>query len=706
MKLFSAKTNIIFFLLCLFVCSYSLAGWKFGKFDGRKNYKLTIPDSEGVPVTFRLTGGGWGEVDGPDFEQIILYDTTENSIFRITTRGKGTETSIGNITVEGSLFAIIARTTDLRENISIGGMLAAIQLDDAIEGGIITIGEPVGTYASDANFGVLMKFDEVDSLVIDSFSPIRTLIATEWLNSSSEIYAPSIGTLQITGSKKRDIPGDFEASLFLGEISSSSNSYYAETKIIQDTNSIPDGNSVPDANAIEDTNSIPDTNSLQPSAGLLYARIPGSVGSCEWNIAGNVKTIRVNSGANDWMLNIQGDSQTITVNSDANNCALNINGNARNIRINGDANDLILNIYGDVNALRLNDINNSDVNVAGSIYLLRAAGWFDSNMEVGADVINGVIKQLHGTVNIGGNAKNFTICEPMAVSAPNSVEPIGTFSVTGKSNVRSLTGRIRFTNSTIYTNEPNMYRLEDLRRYNIPDEGWEYTSSYRIRSSGGNNSGIVYSTIDVLDVNEINDGSSFDVEKICVDDVNFVTSWYNDSNGTKLRRFASNTTLGQLDLTLNVNMPGHEFLKPRETYKDAGPFYGSWGITVYDKNDEAKEIDVSDITGTVKTMISLVCHEQITLPTGVYLAAKVKSSIKMNGIATVTIGDEEYPGKFSLSQGQVFWAIPEIGIIKAVTNTSYGIRANRKTYYFKIAQIDQLTSSSSLIDMPPEVENN
>ncbi|MFZ0034837.1 MAG: right-handed parallel beta-helix repeat-containing protein [Sedimentisphaerales bacterium] len=180
----------------------------FGTVNG-KNVKLTLTDCNGNNVTFALTGGGYGLMDPCDctFEQIELYGTTKKSVLTISTKGK-TETSVGNIISDGPLQGIMAKTTDLRGDITIDGSLGTLTLDDVADDHTITIGS-----SSDPKAGTLMKFDEVSDLTIDSNMPIKTLSATNW--ASGAINAPSLGSITTTGDKKRNIPGNLIVDVHL-----------------------------------------------------------------------------------------------------------------------------------------------------------------------------------------------------------------------------------------------------------------------------------------------------------------------------------------------------------------------------------------------------------------------------------------------------------------------------------------------------------
>ena len=201
------------------------APYKFGSFDDQKNVKLTLKDGSDNDVTFKLTGPGYGEIDGedPNFSHIILLDTTEKSSLTIQTKGK-IETSVGDIVVNGSLKKIMAKTTDLRGDLTVNGSLGWLTFDDIADDHTITIGQSAKPKA-----GVIMKFDQVSDLTINSEMPIKTLSATEWVGGS--LNAPSVGTITITGDKKRAIPGDLDVDVTLNGTGVSGSATVASVKV-------------------------------------------------------------------------------------------------------------------------------------------------------------------------------------------------------------------------------------------------------------------------------------------------------------------------------------------------------------------------------------------------------------------------------------------------------------------------------------------
>jgi len=175
--------------------------------------KAEFVDTNNCLVSVYLTGPGTGEVYIPsggqgDAKRIVLYDTTEKSTLVIKTLTKGKETGVGDIIVDGSLKAILAKTTDLRGDITVTGSLGSITFDDIADEHTITIGPSANPKA-----GVVMKFDQVSDLTIDSQMPIKALTATEWLGES--INAPSVGSITTKGNKKRGIAGNLDIDVTL-----------------------------------------------------------------------------------------------------------------------------------------------------------------------------------------------------------------------------------------------------------------------------------------------------------------------------------------------------------------------------------------------------------------------------------------------------------------------------------------------------------
>ncbi|MCH9021799.1 MAG: right-handed parallel beta-helix repeat-containing protein [Planctomycetes bacterium] len=190
--------------------------WQFGTVGVRRNVALTVVDPGDRAVIFRLGGDGFGEIK-PDFSQLDLTGTTLKSSLRITTRGRGSETTLGGIQVAGggSLKAIMAKTTNIAGGgIEIpAGTVSKILLKDINES-VIIIGD-----AADSQAAVSIQLGRVSNLKILSGTPIKSLTVVEWLDDEMDdvIDTARLGRLLVKGNKKATpvIEGDFEADLIL-----------------------------------------------------------------------------------------------------------------------------------------------------------------------------------------------------------------------------------------------------------------------------------------------------------------------------------------------------------------------------------------------------------------------------------------------------------------------------------------------------------
>jgi N-acetylneuraminic acid mutarotase len=178
--------------------------WQFGNIPGNsKNTKFIINDVCGVPVTFSLTGGGYGEIIGDvNFDQVNLYDTGVKSVLTISSKAL---TSVGDINSNGSLKTITAKKTNLRGDVTISGSLAGMFIYDVNNSTdhAITIGS-----SSNPKSTVSIGFNRAAELTLTSGMPIKSISAIEWIDG--EISAPSIASITTKGNTKLGIAGDLD----------------------------------------------------------------------------------------------------------------------------------------------------------------------------------------------------------------------------------------------------------------------------------------------------------------------------------------------------------------------------------------------------------------------------------------------------------------------------------------------------------------
>ncbi len=233
----------------------------FGTFGNRRNVKYTRDDCFGVPVTFSISGPGYGGIITSDcnFSKIVLHGTSEQSKFTITSKYP---ISIGDIVVNGPLKSIIAKTTNIRGDITLAGSLGILVLNDVADSHTINIGPSANPKA-----GVMMKFGRVSDLTIDSNIPIKTLQATEYIGGA--IKAPWLGSISIKGNSKWGIRGDCNVNMNLS------------------------GTGAP------------------KDVTLKIARIAGKITGGKWQINGHCKTIQMASSNPAFEMSLSGNLDTI-----------------------------------------------------------------------------------------------------------------------------------------------------------------------------------------------------------------------------------------------------------------------------------------------------------------------------------------------------------------------------------------------------------
>ena len=184
----------------------------------------TFTDSDGDKVTVTLSGKSGsaeiaravGSTEWGDILRIVLDNTGTTSNLTITARstiaGKVAQTTIGGVTVNGSLAGLKAPAASLVGNLTVGGTLGALVLNE-VSGAMIRIGGTPTTKTA-----VTLKFGRVTDTSLVSGMPVGSLAAVQWREvdgTPDTITAPRVGTLSIAGDTVKKIAGDFGAGLAL-----------------------------------------------------------------------------------------------------------------------------------------------------------------------------------------------------------------------------------------------------------------------------------------------------------------------------------------------------------------------------------------------------------------------------------------------------------------------------------------------------------
>lgn len=190
--------------------------WQFGAVGSRTNVKLVLADAGG-PVTFALTGPGTGEVTpsggAVSFQAVDVTGSTTASSMAITT-AKGETTTIDNITVEGSIKAITAPTTNMTDDVRVHGLISTLSLHDAAAGGVtVTLNSDGLAVPTAATAAITVHL--VDGFNLDTNGiPLKSFTAAN-VGDNVSISAPWISAITVKSATAGQ--GNFGATLDLGQ---------------------------------------------------------------------------------------------------------------------------------------------------------------------------------------------------------------------------------------------------------------------------------------------------------------------------------------------------------------------------------------------------------------------------------------------------------------------------------------------------------
>ncbi|MAE65710.1 MAG: hypothetical protein CMJ18_15685 [Phycisphaeraceae bacterium] len=171
---------------------------------------VSFVDADGDIVTARMRGPGSGTLtltgsDTGDVASIDLSGTTIKSSLLISTRGA---TTVGDVTVDGSLGRLYGRGASLVGDVVVSGLLKAVRMDHASATHQQTIS--VGG-AGAGRLKLSFTFDTVADLDIESGMAIKRVRVDQWADAagaSDRIVAPSVDQL----SAKHDFGADVEVT--------------------------------------------------------------------------------------------------------------------------------------------------------------------------------------------------------------------------------------------------------------------------------------------------------------------------------------------------------------------------------------------------------------------------------------------------------------------------------------------------------------
>lgn len=188
-------------------------------------------DADGTLVTLTLKGGtaevlfsGAGltaatppgkaaVVSGTDVQvfRIVATNTTATSTFTAITKGGDGLATMQELHIQGPIRSIAAKTVDFQGELTVDGPITSLFLHD-VDAASISLNDTDAVV--DPKLALTLMLGQVTNTDIETHGiPIKSANVARW--DGGMLEAPWVGALNVTGDKKRALPGNFTADLFL-----------------------------------------------------------------------------------------------------------------------------------------------------------------------------------------------------------------------------------------------------------------------------------------------------------------------------------------------------------------------------------------------------------------------------------------------------------------------------------------------------------
>lgn len=371
--------------------------WKFGDLGDGKKTLLKLTDDDGTQARFILSGKGIGQVVANNDGTWSVFVTGTNNASKISINGKGGDGRV-------ALRDVIIGDPNDDDDKTVLSQLAGKNLD--IEGGEFTITGTVQklvlgnitdttmTFGSSYTRGTDITLGQLTDVTINADTGFNKFTIADWTdNDATEdaINARWINKLSVKGSKTADIVGDFAANLSLsGE---GAGQYTLDTVSIKgevngSTWDIAGNVKAMKIDSIVDT----DINIDGRAEKLKFGHMLGGTLTAQTiqKLATSIaKNVVGSTGDFTADLDITGNKSskytldTISVKGDVENADWNVAGKIGALVVKGNTDGLTLNVVdddalslnGELNKLVLNTVADADITVEGTIGFVKANSW-------------------------------------------------------------------------------------------------------------------------------------------------------------------------------------------------------------------------------------------------------------------------------------------------------------------------------------------
>ncbi|KKL17463.1 hypothetical protein LCGC14_2485320 [marine sediment metagenome] len=297
--------------------------------------------------------------------------------------------------------------------------------------------------------------------------------------------------------------------------------------------------------------------------------------------------------------------------------------------------------------------------------------------------------RLLGDLHIAGNAKRLRFAGPFGLIQPLA-GPVGRLKVEGAATVAVGKRKLRVADATLFTGASGYDLEDDLRYFNQPGAWWDYDVT--VKGGGWSITDTVRVSVDSVN-SPLPDRTDYDVSAVSGSNamVHLYTSWFTDGAGVHMKSWRQELEAGQ---HIEIGLTDSPLVAPDNmtdgaAHSAGSAFAGTWTI------DDGAEYISGDCSGEATITGEVLALEAVTVPLGVFTAVKGELLFSATGTVDFSYEGQHFTGTLTIGEQQTFWAVPGVGVVKAVTRASIAMKvpgAGNWSYSYIATQVLRDTS--------------
>jgi hypothetical protein len=202
------------------------------------------------------------------------------------------------------------------------------------------------------------------------------------------------------------------------------------------------------------------------------------------------------------------------------------------------------------------------------------------------------------------------------------------------------------------------YNLVSLLGYNELGSSWTYNVSDTIVTDGKTSKNTGTGTVSVSSKQTKVGANKSDLVTLVIGKLKLGAAWYTNSKGVYIDLTTEDTSIGTVSLQLNNTQVGPAEMVVGKTYTGKGTFSASFSGKILGHSYTATISGSDSISG------ELSGNATVHVPAGTFSTVVGNYDATIKGKISVVTEGVTFPGTFSATHEQTFYAAPNVGVTK------------------------------------------